>query len=347
MHPMGRKLQISIVSLVLVMIAGAVLLYWWDTSHESTIAEGVTIGGVDIGGLEADAARSQVRTNLIAPLERTVKVTYGKDDFKLTPNEINVHADVDGMVREALRVSRDGGLPARTWRSLTGAEVNHAVRPKIAYSKGEVDHFVNHITNKLSRDPVDASVDPSVGSLEPVASVTGLKVDEDALRRDVEAALQDPAHRKVEVRTEKVKPEITTAELAEKYPTYIVVDRSSFQLSLYRNLELEKTYTVAIGAEGYATPTGLYDIQDKQVDPVWNVPDSDWAGSLAGQQIPAGPENPLKARWMGFYNGAGIHGTDDVGSLGSAASHGCVRMAVADVIDLFDQVDVGTPVYIS
>jgi len=47
-----------------------------------------------------------------------------------------------------------------------------------------------------------------------------------------------------------------------------------------------------------------------------------------------------------IFDGAGIHGTDDIGSLGSAASHGCVRMAVPDVIDLYDRVDVGTPVYI-
>ena len=49
---------------------------------------------------------------------------------------------------------------------------------------------------------------------------------------------------------------------------------------------------------------------------------------------------------MGIYAGAGIHGTDDVGSLGTAASHGCVRMSVPDVIELYDQVDVGTPIYI-
>ena len=77
------------------------------------------------------------------------------------------------------------------------------------------------------------------------------------------------------------------------------------------------------------------------------MPDSDWAGDLAGTTVPGGvPENPLKARWMGIYDGAGIHGTDDVGSLGTAASHGCVRMAVPDVIELYDQVDVGTPIYI-
>ena len=64
--------------------------------------------------------------------------------------------------------------------------------------------------------------------------------------------------------------------------------------------------------------------------------------------VPGGvPDNPLKARWMGIYDGAGIHGTDQVGSLGSAASHGCVRMAIPDVIELYDQVPVGAPVYIA
>jgi lipoprotein-anchoring transpeptidase ErfK/SrfK len=94
------------------------------------------------------------------------------------------------------------------------------------------------------------------------------------------------------------------------------------------------------------TPAGLYNIANKAVDPAWHVPNSDWAGSLAGQSIPPGPSNPLKARWMGIFEGAGIHGTEDTGSLGTAASHGCVRMAVDDVIDLFDQVEVGTPIYI-
>ena len=58
-------------------------------------------------------------------------------------------------------------------------------------------------------------------------------------------------------------------------------------------------------------------------------------------------QRPLKARWLGIYDGAGIHGTDDIGSLGSAASHGCIRMAVPDVIELYDEVAVQTPIYIA
>ena len=98
---------------------------------------------------------------------------------------------------------------------------------------------------------------------------------------------------------------------------------------------------------GLETPSGVYTINDKQVDPVWHVPHSAWAGDLAGRVIPPGPENPIKARWMGIYDGAGIHGTTDVSSLGSAASHGCIRMAIPDVIDLYGRVPLGTTVYIA
>jgi lipoprotein-anchoring transpeptidase ErfK/SrfK len=102
-----------------------------------------------------------------------------------------------------------------------------------------------------------------------------------------------------------------------------------------------------VGMQGLETPAGLYHIQDKQVNPSWHVPNSAWAGSLAGKVIPPGPQDPIKARWMGFFNGAGIHGTDEIGSLGHNASHGCVRMAIPDVETLYDQVSVGTPVYVA
>lgn len=343
---MGRKAVISIVVVVFAAVAVALLGYWYDSTQKDKIAEGVTIGGVDVGGLDAEAAASQVRTNLVTPLDKTVKVKYGDETFELTAKELNVHADVDGMVDQAIAVSRDGSLPSRVWREVSGGEVDEAIHPEVAYDTAEVDHFVNHVAGNVGRDPVDASVDPSGGVLVPVASRPGIAIDADALRRQVEAAIDDPADRTVKPKTEKVKPDVTTAEVAEKYPTYILVDRANFTLTLYRNLKEEKQYTVAIGALGYDTPTGLYHIQSKQVDPVWNVPDSAWAGSLAGTTVPPGPDNPLKARWMGIYDGAGIHGTSDTASLGSAASHGCVRMAVPDVIDLYDRVDVGTPIYI-
>lgn len=88
--------------------------------------------------------------------------------------------------------------------------------------------------------------------------------------------------------------------------------------------------------------------QNKQVNPAWHVPNSPWAGALAGTAIPGGiPSNPLKARWLGVSGAAGVHGTADRASMGSFASHGCIRMLVEDVEQLYDEVSVGTPILIS
>mgnify|MGYP001556619143 CR=1 FL=1 len=106
-----------------------------------------------------------------------------------------------------------------------------------------------------------------------------------------------------------------------------------------------KTYPVAVGMPGHPTPTGLFHITDKQVNPVWSVPNSPWAGELAGTTVDGGSAaNPLKARWMGITDGVGIHGTGEDASVGTRASHGCIRMHVPDVIALYPRVPVGTPV---
>jgi lipoprotein-anchoring transpeptidase ErfK/SrfK len=127
------------------------------------------------------------------------------------------------------------------------------------------------------------------------------------------------------------------------------VNRGAFKLTLYKHLKPVKTYGIAVGQVGLETPAGLYNIQNKAVDPAWTMPDSDWvAPGDRGKIVPGGtPENPLKARWMGIYDGAGIHGTDAAGSIGTAASHGCIRMRIPEVIELYEQVPVGAPVYIS
>ena len=73
------------------------------------------------------------------------------------------------------------------------------------------------------------------------------------------------------------------------------------------------------------------------------MPNSPWAGELGGSTVAGGSAaNPLKARWMGITDGVGIHGTGDDYSIGSAASHGCIRMHVADVKRLYPLVPVGT-----
>ena len=136
-------------------------------------------------------------------------------------------------------------------------------------------------------------------------------------------------------------------DLARVYGTVITIDRSNFKLRLFKRLKFSRSYGVAVGLPAYPTPTGRFQISNKQVNPAWTAPNSPWAGELAGTTTPGGSAaNPLRARWMGIAGGVGIHGTSQEWSIGSRASHGCIRMRVADVINLYPRVPVGTPVLI-
>jgi lipoprotein-anchoring transpeptidase ErfK/SrfK len=123
----------------------------------------------------------------------------------------------------------------------------------------------------------------------------------------------------------------------------IVVNLEQRKLRLIQDGRVAKTYEVAIGTAAHPTPTGKYEVIDKQVDPAWFPPDSPWAAGLG--VIPPGPGNPLGTRWIGTSAPAiGIHGTYASSSIGTAASHGCIRMHIGEVEELFEEVALGTSV---
>jgi lipoprotein-anchoring transpeptidase ErfK/SrfK len=125
----------------------------------------------------------------------------------------------------------------------------------------------------------------------------------------------------------------------------IVVSLGQFTLRLIRDGKVVKTYPVAIGQAAYPTPTGDYEIIQKQVDPTWFPPDSPWAKGLG--PIPPGAGNPLGTRWIGTSAPAiGVHGTYADSSIGTAASHGCLRMHIPDVEELYEEVSLGMKVSI-
>lgn len=133
----------------------------------------------------------------------------------------------------------------------------------------------------------------------------------------------------------------TLAELGPK----IVVSLGDFTLELRENGRVLKSYSIAHGQPAYPTPTGEFHVADMVMNPTWLPPDSAWAREA--QPIAPGPNNPLGTRWIGLNSGlVGIHGTNDDGSIGSRASHGCIRMHIEDVEDLYGRIQMGTPVSI-
>jgi lipoprotein-anchoring transpeptidase ErfK/SrfK len=341
----GRLLLVAAACVAL--LAGAAALY--DHARADRLAPGIRIGGVDVGGREVAAAAQRVRLLAVAPQQRSLRVHTAEKTFVVTAARLRVTADVDDAVAQALADSRRGWLGARVLRGLRGARLRESVALKVHYAHGVLPRVVAEVAASGYVPPVDATVKPHADRLERVPSRDGTRVDTGALFSALESAAQHrsrPAD--IAVVTHPVEPKVTTADLADRYAAYVVIDRKAHRLRFYRHLELSQTWPIAVGRAGLETPGGLYDIQWKEVNPPWRVPNSPWAGALAGKTIPPGPDDPIKARWMAFNGGAGIHGIDpsEYSSIGHDASHGCVRMRIPDVISLYAETPVGTPVYV-
>ncbi len=321
----------------------------FETWRSDRIADGISASGVDLSGLERHKAEAKLRAELEEPLLAPVKAVYDGEAVRLTAAGAGIEVDVEGMVDEAVSESHDGFFVFSAIRNALGVDRNATVENRIAYSRRAVDNFVERIKRANNRAAVDARVTFSSKGLGEVDGQVGVKVKERKLRRAIVAAFTDPQlPRRIKVPVSRKRPKVEREDLADKYPTAIIVDRGGFRLRFYKRLKHAKTYRIAVGQVGLETPAGLYSITDMQTNPAWHVPNSDWAGDLAGKTIPPGdPGNPIKARWMGLYGGVGIHGTSATNSIGTAASHGCIRMLIPEVEELYERVNVGTPVYIA
>ncbi len=346
-----RKAVVIPVGLVVLLLVGAgVAMAAYDHSRRDLIAPGVRIGALDVGGVQASAARARVTRALAAPLAKPIVVVAGHRRFHVPASRVHPRVDVQALVDRAVAASRSGSIFARTVRNLKSDPVRATMPITVAFDRAPVDRLTRRVAAAVDREPRDAAVHPSVSGLQTTTSRAGVLLWRRALERTLLARLGVPhGSRTVRARLSSVAPKVSTTDLRKKYPAYIIIDRAAFTLRFYTHLHHQKDYPIAVGMQGLETPAGLYDIQWKQVNPSWYVPNSPWAGSLAGQVIPPGPQDPLKARWMAFNGGAGIHGIDpsEYDTIGHNASHGCVRMRIPDVIELYDQVPVGTPVYIA
>ena len=139
----------------------------------------------------------------------------------------------------------------------------------------------------------------------------------------------------------------------------LVLDRRRRLLLVIDSGQELRRFPVAVGRPGWETPVGQFEVIERVINPVWKHP-------ATGQLVPAGPENPLGSRWIGFYrdckgrrgfNGRsaltvkgcatmGFHGTPNRRSVGQAVSHGCVRLYDEQVRELFELVSMGTPVIV-
>jgi lipoprotein-anchoring transpeptidase ErfK/SrfK len=324
---MSRRVLLAFLAIAALVAAPTTAL----AQDPTNVPAGVSAGGVDLSGATLEEAQIRLQTGLGARFAQPLVLGAAGRPWTLTPEQAKLSFDVLTTAKRALR-----------------AKVPGDVGVKLTHSRLAVRAWVAGIAAKIDRPPRNAKVKITLRHIYRRAGRDGKVLDKVAAAAQVDAALDDvAAPRTLHVRMTPKAPKIGTRQLARAYRTIITVDRSSFKLRVFKRLKFSKSYAVAVGQPIYPTPSGLFHITTKQVNPTWSVPNSPWAGELQGTVVQGGTAaNPLKARWMGIVNGVGIHGTGEDGSIGSRASHGCIRMHVADVIDLYPRIPVGTPVLI-
>jgi lipoprotein-anchoring transpeptidase ErfK/SrfK len=118
----------------------------------------------------------------------------------------------------------------------------------------------------------------------------------------------------------------------------IVVSLEDRKLALIEDGQVKKIYRVAVGKLSTPSPEGTFTIERRVANPVYHH---------NGRTVDPGPGNPVGSRWMALSTrGYGIHGTNEPNSIGKAASHGCIRMAKADLEEFYALVTVGDQVQI-
>jgi lipoprotein-anchoring transpeptidase ErfK/SrfK len=255
-------------------------------------------------------------------------VTFRGRNLKVEPVKAGYVADVDYAVRVAMLYGRRLQVPAE------GVDV--PLKQRVNQKRLRAILSLRARANDLPAR--DAAV--SLKGVTPVVRKPriGLAIDVPKATTQIAEAIV------VRDRTSYALPSRRVIPARTSVGAIVVIDRGNFRLTWYRG-KRKITFPVAVGQAAYPTPAGNFSVIQKQRNPTWFPPSSPWAAGLG--PVPPGVDNPLGTRWIGTSAPAiGMHGTPVSSSIGTRASHGCIRMYIRDAERLYELVEIGTPVYI-
>ena len=335
-----RAVRVAFAWTVLVLAVVLVVGAGMELVASGKINPGVKVDGVPVGGKTRAQAR-QVLENKIKPLDANVQLAFEGKQYAVDLKAIGFRIDMDGMVQEAFISGKQSPGLLRITRRLIGARTNRDVPVMISCDKAQIKARVKAIAAQVERHPTSASISIVSGEPNIVPSRMGVRVRVDDTVDAVLKALPTEK-RQVGLVADLITPELVDSDIAK----IIVIHQKQFRLYLYDRENEVNSFMVAVGMPQYPTPNGHFNITYKERNPTW-LPTSEWAKDKQGIPQPPGPNNPLGGYWMDLGGGIGIHATPFPNSLGSQASHGCIRMASDDAGTLFNAVKVGTPVFIT
>lgn len=340
----GRRATVVAVALAASLVAATAGAYAYERSSEGTLPPGVRIAGVDVGGLDRAGALVAVGPRAEAIEGRVVVLRAGARSWTVAARDLGVVVDPAAAVDRAFADAQALGWPALAYHRIARAEVSVRVEIPVVVDETALSAAVRRLARQVVRPARDARVtyDFDANRLVRTPARPGVRLLGADAERAIRAGLAagDPV---IDLPVATTAPRVGDDALGKT----IVVDISENRLFLYDGLRRAKTYRVATGQPAYPTPVGSFEIITKEVNPTWVNPARDTWGATEPAEIPPGPGNPLGTRALALSApGILIHGTPDDWSIGTHASHGCIRMHMWDVEELFPLVYVGTPVFL-
>lgn len=329
--------------LVLLLAGAAYAGYRYDRATSTRIMPGVTIAGVDVGGMTRDQALKALHPLTESMLDRTIDLHIGNRTWTVSAGTLGTKVSVKKAVDSAMAVQDGFGWPSRLYHRLLHRPVRTDIALSVKQSRDAIWKFAHNVAQDVERPATDASIDFVEDRMVVSKSRPGATLKESKVRTAILEALQTGTA-DVTSKVQPVAPQVTEKDLGMT----ILVRTTTNKLYLYDGTKLVKTYSVATGAPQYPTPHGHFEIINKRINPTWINPALDTWGKNEPAMIPPGPDNPLGTRALDLNApGIRIHGTPDDASIGHAESHGCIRMHIPDSEQLFELVGVGTQVYIA
>jgi lipoprotein-anchoring transpeptidase ErfK/SrfK len=336
-------LTLGFAAVLVLLLGGAAFAgFRYDQSASTRVLPGVRIHGINVGEMTRAQALQAIQPAADRILDRDITVEAAGKTWQTTPRKLGTRVDVERAVDEAVSLSDSLSWPSRLYHRLLNKSVNEQIALPITYRKGPVASFVAKVARAVAVSPRDASLDVVEGEVVKVRSAEGQGLRKGRAEKAVLGALR-AGRSSIELTVRTVAPSVSDEDLGET----IIVRVGENRLYLYRGFSVVKTYSVATGQPEYPTPLGHFQIVNKRINPTWVNPALDTWGAGSPAYIPPGPDNPLGTRALDISApGIRIHGTPDDDSIGTYASHGCIRMHIPESEELFGLVEIGTPVII-
>lgn len=349
MSRLNAAQRVLTVTSACLLIALSSTMAWataFDYQERGLIARGVSVNGLDLSGATEAQARDTIEEAVSAPLMAPLTVTAGGKRFTFEPDEA-ITVDVDGMLAQAYLPRRSAPFVARVRHDIAGTDLEAKVEPLFSLDASAVADWVDDLAAQIDSAAVDASLTVVDNRIDISDARSGARLDKAAAAQAIVSAFSAESvlasqTRQIEVPVDEVRAKVQ----ADSFGKTIVVDLSQRRVRLFDGEKVEKEYPCAVGTPSHPTPRGEWEITAKRYLPTWGNPGSEWAKDMP-KTIPPGPDNPLGTRAINLSApGIRFHGTNNIHSVGTAASHGCMRMYRYDIEDLYERVEVGMKVFI-